>query len=85
MMHRVASELDGRPKSTAHCGFTDLDSRIMVKDGVYVQACNAQVVVDDAHQVIVAHGVSNQLPDQQYLVPMVERMWGTCEAVPEAF
>ncbi len=83
-LHRVASEPDGRPKPTAQRNFTDPDSRIMVKDGAYIQAYNAQVVVDEAHQVIVAHGVSNQPPDQQYLVPMVERMLDTCEAVPEA-
>ena len=40
--------------------------------------------MDEAHQVILAHGVSNQSPDQEYLVPMVERMLGIEAQVPEA-
>jgi len=32
----------------------------------------------------VAQGVSNQSPDQQYLEPMVERMLGNCDRLPEA-
>ena len=37
-LHRVASEVDGRPKPTAQRNFTDPDSCIMVKDGAYIQA-----------------------------------------------
>ena len=70
----MASEADGKPKPAAQRNFTDPESCIMVKDGAYIQAYNAQIVVDAAHQVIIAHGVSNQPPDQEYLVPMVERM-----------
>ncbi len=44
----------------------------MLKDGAYLQAYNAQVVVDEHAQVIVAEGVSNQAPDQQHLVPMLQ-------------
>lgn len=80
-LHRVASEVDGRPKPTAQRNFTDPDSCIMVKDGAYIQAYNAQITVDEAHQVILAHGVSNQSPDQEYLVPMMERLQGP---VPQA-
>jgi hypothetical protein len=83
-LHRVASEVDGRPKPTAQRNFTDPESCIMVKDGAYIQAYNAQVIVDAAHQVILAHGVSNQPPDQEYLVPMVERMLSLHEQLPEA-
>ena len=50
-------------------------SCIMVKDGAYIQAYNAQ---------IIAHGVSNQPPDQEYLVPMVGRMLESGAQVPEA-
>ncbi len=35
---------------------------------LYIQACNAQIIVDEAHQVIIAHGVSTQSPDQEYSV-----------------
>jgi transposase len=83
-LHRVASEVDGRPKPAAQRNFTDPESCIMVKDGTYIQAYNAQIIVDEAYQVIVAHGVSNQSPDQQYLVPMVERMLDSGAQVPEA-
>lgn len=83
-LHRVASEVDGRPKPAAQRNFTDPESCIMVKDGAYIQAYNAQVIVDAAHQVIIAHGVSNQSPDQQYLVPMVDRMLSVEGQVPQA-
>jgi transposase len=73
-LHRVASEVDGTPTPRAQRNFTDAESCIMVKDGAYLQAYNAQVMVDAAHQIILAHGVSNQSPDQEYLVPMVERL-----------
>jgi transposase len=83
-LHRVASEVDGKPKPAAQRNFTDPESCIMVKDGAYIQAYNAQIIVDDAHQVIIAHGVSNQPPDQEYLVPMVERMLERGAQVPQA-
>jgi hypothetical protein len=82
-LHRVASEVNGKPKPAAQRNFTDPESCIMVKDGAYIQGYNAQVIVDGAHQVILAHGVSNQSPDQQYLVPMVERMLGCGVQPPE--
>ena len=83
-LHRVASEVDGKPKPPAQRNFTDPESCIMVKDGAYIQAYNAQIIVDEAHQVILAHGVSNQPPDHEYLVPMVERMLDRGAQVPKA-
>ena len=83
-LHRVASEVDGKPKPTAQRNFTDPESCIMVKDGAYIQAYNAQAVVDEAHQIILAHGVSNQSPDQEYLVPMVERLLAVDSRTPQA-
>ena len=41
-LHRVASEVNGKPKPSAQHNFTDPDSCIMVKDGAYIQAYNAQ-------------------------------------------
>ena len=35
--------------------------------------------------MIIAHGVSNQPPDQGYLVPMVERMLESGAQVPTGF
>lgn len=81
--HRIPTEPDGTPKPGAQRNLTDPDSRIMVKDGAFVQAFNAQIAVDAAHQVIVAHGLSNQAPDVEYLGPMVERVIDNCGAAPE--
>ncbi len=69
-------------RPNAQRNFTDSDSRIMLKDGAYLQAYNAQVVVDEHAQVIVAEGVSNQAPDQQHLVPMLRDVFGNCGDAP---
>jgi len=74
--HRVPTDPSGKPKTGAQRSFTDPDSRIMSKGGGYVQAYNAQVIVDAEHQVILAHGVGNQAPDVEYFAPMVERLVG---------
>jgi hypothetical protein len=48
-----------RPKPKAQANFTDPDSRIMKNsDGAYIQAYNAQAVVDEEHQVITAADVT---------------------------
>jgi hypothetical protein len=46
----------------------------MVKGGEYVQAYNAQIVVDAKAQVIVANAVTNQPPDVEHLLPMLDRV-----------
>lgn len=73
----------GEPKPHAQRNFTDPESRIMVRDGAFLQAYNAQVAVDEAHQIIVAAAVSNQGPDNEYFVPMVRRVMTNCNALPE--
>ena len=72
--HRVPHNPDGTPTPDAQRNFTDADSRIMVKGGSWVQAYNAQIVVDEAAQVIVAQAVTNQSPDTEHLVPMLRRV-----------
>src|SRR5262249_50338616 len=72
--HRVPTDRDGTPDPKAQRNFTDADSRIMVANGAYVQAYNAQLVVDDRAQAIVAHAVTNQAPDQEHLRPMLDRI-----------
>lgn len=74
--NRVPTDPSGKPKGTAQRNFTDPDSRIMMKHGAFVQAYNAQIVVDAEHQIILAHGVGNQAPDVEYFIPMVERLVG---------
>jgi hypothetical protein len=80
--HRVPHSADGRPKPESQRNFTDPESRIMVKHGAYVQAYNAQAVVDDTAQVIVAQAVTNQAPDQQHLVPMLKLVQNTVGESP---
>ena len=77
-------EVDGTPKPTAQRNFTDPDSRIMVRDGGFLQAFNAQLAVDETNQIIVAAVVGNQGPDAQYFEPMLRRVVDNCDAVPEA-
>lgn len=82
-MHRVATTPQGKPAPTAQRNFTDADSRIMRRDGGYLQGYNAQVVVDGDYQVIVAQALTNLAPDQTHLVPMIERMKSCCARLPE--
>ena len=62
------------PKDSAQRNFTDPDSRIMVGGSTksFEQCYNAQAAVDDAHQVIVACGVTNESNDKRQLKPTVE-------------
>jgi transposase len=73
----------GEPKPKAQRNFTDPDSRIMVRDGGFLQAYNGQIAVDEAHQIIVAAALSNQGPDVDYFEPMLRRVVDNCDAVPE--
>ena len=73
----------GEPKPKAQRNFTDPDSRIMFKDGTYVQAYNAQIAVDEGHQIIVAAALSNQGTDAEYFEPMLRRVVDNCDRVPD--
>jgi transposase len=70
--NRPPANPDGTPKPKAQRNFTDPDSRIMMRDGAVIQGFNAQAAVDSESQVIVAELVTNQAPDQQHLIPVVE-------------
>jgi transposase len=74
---------DGTPTPKAQRNFTDPESRIMVRDGAFLQAYNAQIAVDEENQIIVAAALSNQSPDAQYFGPMLRRVVDNCGAVPE--
>lgn len=82
--HRVPAKVDGAPEPGAQRNFTDPDSRIMVKGGEYLQGYNAQAAVDAEHQVIVAAAVTNQPPDQEHLVPMLDQVIANCGRTPVA-
>lgn len=75
---------DGKPKPKAQRNFTDPESRIMLRDGAFLQAYNAQLAVDDAHQIIVAAALSNQAPDAEYFEPMLRRVAENCGDVPDS-
>lgn len=72
-LHRVPVTRDGKPKDKAQRNFTDGDSRIMIRNGVFLQAYNAQAVVSE-DQLIVAHGLTNNGTDNEQLIPMLERV-----------
>jgi hypothetical protein len=56
------------PRPKAQRNFTDPESRIMkTSDGSFHQCYNAQAVVDEAHQVIVATELSAQAADAPHL------------------
>jgi IS5 family transposase len=80
----VPAEVDGTPKPGAQRNFTDPDSRIMVKGGEFLQGYNAQAAVDAEHQVIVAAAVTNQPPDQEHLVPMLDQVIANGGRAPRA-
>ena len=81
----LAHRADGCPTPAAQRNFTDPDSHIVKSDGNVLQGYNCQAVVDGDHQVIVAMGVSNQPPDVEHLVPMLERTIANTSQVPETF
>lgn len=64
------------PEAKAQRNFTDADSRILkTKDG-YIQGYNAQAAVDATAQIIVAHGLTPSLSDQDQLVPLIDAVKG---------
>lgn len=69
-----AAARTARPKPKAQANFTDPESRIMRNsDGAYVQAYNAQAVVDDAHQIITAADVTDCASDAPSYTPMLDQ------------
>ena len=63
----------GQPKPKDQENFTDPESRIML-DGqkAFAQAYNAQAAVDEAHQIIVGRGVTNEANDKRQVRPLTE-------------
>jgi len=63
-----------KPKPKAQANFTDPESRIMKNGaGAYVQAYNAQAVVDDAYQVITAADITDCASDCPSYTPMLDQ------------
>ena len=60
------------PDGKTQRNFTDPESRILkTKDG-YIQGYNAQAAVDAEAQIIVAHGLTHSMSDQDQLVPLMD-------------
>jgi transposase len=60
------------PDGKAQRNFTDPQSRILkTKDG-YIQGYNAQAAVDGTAQIIVAHGLTQSMSDQEQLAPLID-------------
>jgi len=81
--HRVAHTKDGVPTDKAQRNFTDAESRIQKTNEGFIQGFNGQAAVDAQSQVIVAQALTNQSPDVQHLVPMVDLIEENCGALPE--
>lgn len=70
------------PTKKAQRNFTDPESRSMTTNDGLVQGYNAQAAIDEHAQIIVAQALTNQPPDVDHLVPMVERVVDNCGAAP---
>ena len=81
----LAHHADGTPTAKTQRNFTDPESHIMRSNGEMIQGYNCQAVVDGDHQVILAVGVSNQPPDVEHLIPMLERTIANTGAIPKTF
>ena len=71
-------------KPKAQRNFTDPESKIMkTSDGSFHQCFNAQAVVDDQHQVIVAADVTDCAADVANLIRMTEQAVANTGAAPK--
>ena len=72
------------PDPKAQVNFTDGDSRIMQSsEAAYLQGYNGQVVVDSAHQIIVAYELTNQAAESPHLPGAVAQVARTCGRLPD--
>ncbi len=72
------------PKDKAQRNFTDPDSRIMkTSDRSFHQCYNAQAVVDEDHQIIVASQLTNQAADCPALPEALEQVRANLGVLPD--
>ena len=81
--HQIPRTKDEKPTAKAQRNFTDADSRIQKSGDGFVQGYNAQAAVDEGHQIIVAQALTNQPPDVEHLVPVLEQVVANCGQAPE--
>jgi len=71
------------PDGKTQRNFTDPESRILkTKDG-YIQGYNAQAAVDAEAQIIVAHGLTQSMSDQDQLVPLIDGIKNNLDRKPK--
>lgn len=69
---RTPSPPKAEPDGKAQRNFTDPESRILLTKDGYIQGFNAQAAVDSEAQIIVAHGLTPSMSDQDQFVPLIE-------------
>lgn len=78
---REPKPISEEPAEKAQTNFTDPDAKIMKVSNKGFDYCyNAQAVVDEEEQIIVAADVTNQANDKQQAVPMAEQTVANLEA-----
>lgn len=82
-VHHTKATRAGSPQPSAQRNFTDPESRIMERGGQFTQAYNGHIAVDDEWHVIVGQCASNQAPDTEYFIPILERVQDTVGQLPE--
>jgi transposase len=60
------------PDGKAQRNFTDPESRVLLTRDGFIQGYNAQAAVDGAHQIIVAHVLTQSASDHHQLVPLID-------------
>jgi transposase len=80
---KTAAEEKATPEDKAQYNFTDPESRIMKGSDGFVQAYNAQIVVEEGCQLIVAQAVTQEVNDKRQTIPMVAAIEAQAEQTPE--
>jgi transposase len=80
---KAAEEEKVVPEDKAQYNFTDPESRIMKGADGFVQAYNAQIVVEEGCQLIVAQAVTQEANDKKQVLPMLEAIEEQAEQTPK--
>lgn len=74
---------DGGPPDRAQRNFTDPDSRLQPVRGGVIAGYNAQIAVDEAHQIIVAQRLQTSPADRRGLKPLLAAARGVLRRNPD--
>src|ERR1039458_8284280 len=82
---REKAKKEGRPEEKAQYNFTDPESRMMKSSSEgFVQAYNAQIVVEPEMQLIVGQAVTQAANDKEQVAPMMQTVEAQSGQRPEA-